>query len=71
MQIHICKVFGCHLPRRIDYNGKTCYLCTNSTRHATRKISVPGRVLFFYGIPNKIMIPHQGEHSLTLMGYFF
>jgi hypothetical protein len=25
------------------------YICTNSTRHASRQISVPGRVFFFMG----------------------
>ena len=25
------------------------YICNNSTRHASRQISVPGRVFFFSG----------------------
>gem|GEM_PF-6040087 len=35
--------------RHVGILVQNAYFCTNRTRHASRQISVPGRVLFFVG----------------------
>lgn len=35
----------------LDINDPCTYVCTNSSRHASRQISAPGR-LFFYTLAN-------------------
>jgi len=35
-------------PRKVDNNVLITYIYTNSTRHASHQISVPGRVFYFF-----------------------
>lgn len=38
-------------PHGVENSIKFTYIYINSTRHASRQISVPGRVFFFYHLP--------------------
>ena len=52
--LHICRNLSGKdiiksFPRNVDKSEVSMYICTNRTRHASRQISVPGRVFYFYG----------------------
>ena len=48
-------------PQNVDNNAMNTYIYTNSTRHASRQISVPGRVLYFIGYATKGLMDCKQE----------